>query len=71
MQNIALTWNSEKKKDHGWIFYGISSFLLLLFSGLDFTIVQMTVKTISWALQIHYLIVGYLKLREGESEFYI
>ena len=56
-------------EDHLLIIYNISNFWLLLFSGLNFTFVKMIVKTVSWALKIHYSFVSYL--REGESEFLI
>jgi len=38
---------------------------------LDITVVTMALKTISAALQIHYLVASYVKIRDGESEFLI
>ena len=45
------------------VFQILDSFNLVVPS---FTIVKMTVKSINWALQIHYLVVRYL--REGKSD---
>ena len=64
-------WTETPKKDHSLNFHGVSTFLRLLFSSLDFTNEKITVKTTSWALEIHYSVAGYLKLRECESELYI
>ena len=76
LHNLTTEYHTDlklRKEDHLLIIYGTSSSLLLLLSSLDFTHVRMTVKTIRWALQIHNLVVGYLKLiiREGGSEYLI